>query len=240
MSTGLITADAFNKQWPVLSPQSEAAQLIRDNLSGEDVGVGDLDRIKVPAGGATSWTVPTIEGDKNEKSLEGIIIHVARRRAYWDSPNPSGDPPTCASTDCITGVGDPGGDCASCPFNQFGSAVKQGGVAGRGKACKESTLLFLLRSGQNLPVVVVTPPGSLKSIKQYRLKLPVPYFGCLTRLSLKKSKNKDGIDYAEIVPEYVGPLDPTQVDFVRRYAQALTGVFKTATEDHTDMEGDED
>lgn len=240
MSTALITADQFSKQWPVLSPQSEAAQLIRSNLSGEDVGIGDLDRIKVPAGGATTWTVPSIEGDKSEKVLEGIIIHVARRRAYWESANPSGDPPTCSSTDCITGIGDPGGDCESCPFNQFGSAVKQCGGAGRGKACKESTLLFLLRSGHNLPEVVVTPPGSLKSVKQYRLKLPVPYYACVTRLSLKKSQNKDNIAFAEIVPEYAGPLDPTMADFVKRYAQALTGVFKSATADHSDMEGDED
>lgn len=240
MSTALITADQFSKQWPVLSPQSEAAQLIRENMAGDEVSVSDLTRIKVPSGGGTIWTVPSIEGDSPEKSLEGIIIHVTRRRAYWPSPEPSNEPPQCSSIDCVNGSGDPGGDCATCPFNEFGSALRPGGKKGRGKACKESALLFLLRPGHNLPEVVRTPPASLRAVRQYRLNLKVPYYSCITRLSLKAEKNKDGTPYASIVPEYVGPLDPTMADFVKRYAESLVGVFNAVAEDHNDMEGDED
>lgn len=239
MSTGLITTEAFANQFAVLSPGSAASQLIASNVRGEDIGVADLNRIKVPAGGGTLWTVPTIEGDKSEKDLTGIIMHIAARRAYWRSLNPSGDPPDCSSADCITGVGDPGGDCASCPLNAWGSAVKGDGSKGRGKRCKESRLIFLLRPGRNLPEIVVAPPGSLKAFKKYRLDLQVPFFACLTRLSLKKAINKDGIGYAEIVSEFVGPLDAQQTDYVRRYAETLTGVFTAAARDHSDV-ADED
>lgn len=239
MSTGLVTSEAFAKQWPVLAPQSEAAQLIRANMAGDNISVADLDRIKVPTGGGTMWTVPTIEGDKSEKFLEGIIIHQAGRRAYWESLQPSGSPPDCASTDLITGVGDPGGDCAACPLNQWGSAVRPDGTKARGKRCKESRLIFLLRAGQNLPQIVVAPPGSLSAFKKWRLKLQVPFYACVVRMSLKKVQNKDGIAYAEIATDFVGPLEPTQADYVKRYAEALTGVFHAAAEDHSDMEEDD-
>src|SRR5688500_11912452 len=109
MSTAIAVIDP--KGFSVLEPNSEAAELIRANTAGEEVGVGDLDRIRVPTGGGTLWTVPTIEGEKSERELVGIIVHVARRRAYWSDPSPTGNPPDCSSRDCITGVGDPGGEC---------------------------------------------------------------------------------------------------------------------------------
>jgi hypothetical protein len=212
------------------------------NLAGDEVGIGDLDRVKVPAGGGTTWTVQGIDGEKQVKFLEGIIVHVARRRAYWESANPTGEQPDCSSTDCITGVGDPGGPCMSCPLNQFGTAVKQGGGSGsgRGKACKESTLLFLLRPGANLPEVVVVPPGSLKPVKQYRLKLTLPYFSAITRLELEKVSNKDGIAYARIKPTLVGQLPPDSAAQVRNFAQALTGIFNSAGVDRHELEGTEE
>lgn len=237
MATDLTVIE---QSYPVLVPGSDAAQLIAANVAGEAIGVGDLDRIRVPAGGGTMWTVPSIEGDKNEKALEGIVVHVARRRAYWSNPNPTGDPPDCSSRDCLTGVGDPGGPCDACPFNEWASARKSSGEAGRGKACKESTLLFLLRPGNNMPEVVVVPPGSLRPVKTYRLKLPVPYFACLTRLELTKMQNKDGIAYAQIKPSYLGPLDPHAVARVRAYAKTLQGVFETVTIERDEVDGSSD
>lgn len=235
MTTQLAVID--NEKYAVLQPGSEAAELVRANAAGEEIGVGDLDRIRVPAGGATNWSVPTIEGEKSEKFLEGIILHVGRRRAYWANPNPTGDPPDCRSNDCISGIGEPGGDCASCPLNEFGSARRADGTTGRGKGCKETALLFMLRPGNHLPEVVVVPPGSLKTVKQYRLKLPVPYFGALTRLKLTKAQNKDGIGYAQIVPEFAGALSAEQTRQVKEYADTLRGVFEATTVDRDEMDG---
>lgn len=233
MTTALIE---ITQNYPILSPDSPQAALIAENLAGDSVSIGDLDRIKVPAGGGTTWTVPSIEGEKQQKALEGIIVHVARRRAYWESSNPTGEQPDCSSSDCVTGHGDPGGACAACPLNEFGTAQKQGGGQGRGKACKESALLFLLRPGENMPQVVVVPAGSLKAVRQYRLKLKVPYFAAVTRLELSKTANKDGIAYAQISPTFVGELPPEAAAGVKRYADALGSVFATAQVDRQDVE----
>lgn len=235
MSTDLIVSE---ESYGVLMPGSVKHQMIAANMAGEQVNIGDLDRIRVPTGGATSWLVNTIEGEKAEKELTGIIVHVARRRAYWADPNPTGEQPDCSSNDCITGYGNPGGECGNCPFNEFGTARKQGGERGRGKACKESTLLFLLRPHLTLPEVVVVSPGSLKAVKQYRLKLPVPYFAALTKLKLVRKTSKDGHAYAEICPEYGGALSGEITERVRAYAATLEKLFASAKVEREDVDGD--
>lgn len=237
MSTAVAKIETT--KYEVLQPGSTAAELVAANTAGEEIGIGDLDRIRVPAGGATTWSVPSIEGEKSEKVLEGIIVHVARRRAFWSDPNPTGDPPDCKSSDCVEGIGEPGGLCATCPFNEFGSARKQDGSAGRGKGCKETRLLFLLREGNHLPEAVIVPPGSLKAVKGYLLKLKVPYWGAVTRLKLAKTKNKDSIDFAQIAPEFVGALDGEQVAQVKRYADSLKDVFEAVSVEQEEIEGDE-
>ena len=238
MSNALISLKDATELFPVLTTGGEQQQILKDNLAGESVGVGDLARVKVPAGGVTSFTIPSIAGDKTTKEIEGVIIHVARRRAYWENPNPSNEQPDCSSNDCINGVGNPGGDCATCPMNEFGTALKQGGGQGRGKACKESTLLFMLTPGSTMPIVVVCPPGSLKAVRQYRLNLNCAYFACVTKLELEKVPNKDGIPFARIVPKFVSELDPSAVVQVKQYAANLIGVFNSETVKHTDVEGD--
>lgn len=235
--SALMTIESVVERWPVLSPDSAQESLIRANLAGDEVGVGDLDRIKVPSGGGLTWNVPALEGERQEKALEGIILHVARRRAFWRDPQPKGTQPDCSSADCVTGHGDPGGPCASCPMNEFGSAIRQGGGQGRGKACKEVALLFLLRPGQNLPEIVSVPPGSLKAVKQYRLKLQVPYFAAITRLELERKSNKDGISFAQIKPTYVGAIPAEAAAEVKKFADALVGVFASAGIDRSEVDG---
>lgn len=228
----------ISDSYPVLAPGSEAATLMRENMAGDDVGIGDLDRIKVPAGGGTTWEVPSWDGAKAMSSLEGIILHVTRRRAYWKSADPSGDPPDCSSSDCINGVGDPGGACESCPLNQFGSSQRNG-KAGRGKACKETAIAFLLMPGQNLPVAIIVPPGSLKVFKQHRLKLPVAYYACTHKITLKKEKNRDGIGYAQIAWQMTGQLNVEEVDRVKTLASSLREAFDKVVVDSDDVSTEE-
>ena len=225
------------EQYPALLP--EVAATIKANLAGEEVSAADLTRIKVPSGGATSWSIPTPEGEESAKTLEGVLIHVTRRRAYWADPNPTGNPPDCTSSDCATGHGLPGGPCADCPLNVFGSANRADGKPGRGKGCKESRLLFILREGQSLPEVVVCPPGSLRITKQYLLKLGAPYWAVLTRLELERTQNKDGIAFAQIKPSKVGTLAPEVAEQIRHYAEQLQAVFSTVTVEPEDIEEEE-
>lgn len=242
MGTQLIEMKSFVESYPVLAPGNEVAALLRQNLAGEELSIADLDRVKVPSGSSPpSWSVKTLNGEQPVKTLEGVLLHVARRRAYWRSNNPTGDQPDCSSNDCVTGVGDPGGKCLDCPLNQFGTAVKQGGAPGRGKACKESVLLFLLPPGSLLPLIVVTPPGSLKAVKNYRLKLAesgVPYFAAITRLELAKANSKDGLAYYQIAPSFAGQLPPEAAAQVQAYAATLGNNFETVAVAREEVEGD--
>jgi len=212
-------------------------KVISDNLQGEQISPADLTRIHVPAGGGTTWEVPTPDGDSESlKAIEAVIVHIARRRAYWPGSTPTGEPPACTSADCVTGKGAPGGPCDECPLNLFKSARKGDGGAGRGKACKESKLLFVLRSGHQLPEVVVAPPGSLKIMRQFQFNMDRPYWTYVTRLELTKVQNKDGIAYAQIKPARVGILSQEQVDGIRAYAQQMEAVFGQVAVDRSDVD----
>jgi hypothetical protein len=223
----------IREQYPVLDPKSDAAELIQFNLGGEGVNIADLDRVKVPGGGGLSWEVPTYNGAESQKAIEGILIHVARRRAYWSNPNPSNTPPDCTSQDMETGTGKPGGDCSVCPLNQWGSAKGPDGSARKGKGCRERLLMFILRPGKTLPLIVSVPPTSLKPIRQYRLRLADAgkrFFAVQTRLTLLKKSNDKGTAYSEIVPEVIGDIDSVTAAAVEAYSRSLLGAMESAAD----------
>lgn len=235
MGTELAVVDP--KTYAILDPTQDVKGLVEANLGGESITPFDLTRIKVPAGGGTAWDVPTLSGSEMQKSIEGVLIHVARRRAYWASNDPSGEPPDCSSADGEYGVGKPGGSCDLCPLNEFGSA-KNG--EGRGKACKESRLLFMMRPTDRMPIVVAAPPGSLKAIKQYALQLSnhgLPMFGVVTKLELSKVNNKDGIAFSQIKPSVSATLPKESIDAMRSYAASLKDLFAATSVDRDDVEG---
>ena len=105
-------------------------EIIADNLGGEQITPFDLDRVTVPAGGALSWEVPTLDGEESVKEIEGIVIYWRTARAYWEQgldESGGGSPPDCSSDDGQIGIGTiaatvQGGQCSACPMNQFGSA----------------------------------------------------------------------------------------------------------------------
>jgi hypothetical protein len=207
------------KEYPVLLADASLAETILGNMAGESVSPSDLNRIKVPAGGSTTWVYQDSDGEeKSAKTLDGIIVHIARRRAYWPSKKLTGERPTCSSDDAIRGVGTPGGLCGAsgkpgcCPYNEFGSAVGDDGTPRSGKACKEKKLIFILRPGQMLPDIVDAPPSSLKQLRTYQFRLGVPFCSIVTRLALVK-------------PTKIGIVPPEQVQQIMAYAQALQTVF---------------
>ena len=158
---------ALKKADTFLALQADASNtlaIIRENLGNDRITDRDLDRITVPLGGGVTWTVPTLEGEDTAKSLEGIIVHWTSPRAYWATGMEVGGntPPDCSSPGGEIGYGDPGGDCYTCPLNQWGSAD-----GGSGKACKEKRMLFLLRATDLLPIVIQAPSTSIQPVKPY-------------------------------------------------------------------------
>lgn len=233
-STDLICLSP--EQYPALA--DDAAETILANMGEEEITPADLSRIRVPSGDVQQWTVLGSDGQKRqEPHVEGVILHHQLRRGYWLNPIPSGEFPDCMSNDWKTGKGDPGGDCETCPHNEWGSAIKADGSAGRGKVCRQMKLLFMLRHGEVLPDVVVVSPASLKAVKHYQLKLGARLCDVVTRLELVPATSRDNTDYSQIRPLMVGKLDAQTVTRVRSCVETLQQVFEASTVTREDANG---
>jgi hypothetical protein len=204
----------------ILADAANAIEALRSNLEGEVLSPMDLDRVTVPAGGTTTWVIPTLDGEENAQEVVGVIVAVQNCRAYWASEfGGAGTPPDCVSEDAVTGQGDPGGVCRVCPMAEFGSDSR-----GKGQACKMIKRLFLLRPSSMLPLVVNLPPTSLRPATRYLLRLAgagLKYQGAVTRITLAKTKNSDGIAYAVAEFALAGKLDPGQAQAMEEYTKSI-------------------
>lgn len=204
MTTKAVAVKEDNQFALMAMGKNEIKDLIEQNLAGENIDPNtDLVRIKVPTGGGTTWTIPTIEGDVDTKEITGIIVAHQLIRVYWQEAygKGGGTPPDCSSMDCITGEGDPGGDCMNCEFSQFKSDPDPKSDA---QACSQKRLLFMVLKDEILPCVVSAPPTSLKSTKKFLLGLSSrrkKFTSIFTKLTLVK---KD--EYAVIVFESGGEV----------------------------------
>lgn len=201
----------------------EVADALAVNTGGQRINAFDLDLIKVPSAGLTTWTVPSLEGDVETKTIEGIVIMQRTIRSYWArglEESGGGSPPDCSSQDGAVGRGDPGGECMECPLAQFGSDAR-----GRGQACKQNRLLFLLTPESVLPMVVKIPPSSIKPVQSFMLKLSgrgIPFYGAILSFTLKKVQNSTGIAYSEVVPGLVRRLSPEETARMKEMHTRLT------------------
>ena len=108
-------------------------EFLRDAMNDECAGLDfQFDRIKIPAGGGTVFEIPADEGDETVmvKDITGVILFNHPANSYYTDKYQGGsNPPDCGSFDGITGTGNPGGQCKTCSFNQYGSGE------GQAKAC---------------------------------------------------------------------------------------------------------
>lgn len=139
---------------------------IQDELAGLDSG---FDRIKIPAGGGTSFEVPNLENSDEPtfiKEFSAVILHHHPLFTYYENKyNGSSNPPDCCSFDGINGTGTPGGRCRFCKLNTFGSG--ENGA----KACKNKHRLYLLRENEIFPDVLILPASSIQEFSKYIRRL---------------------------------------------------------------------
>lgn len=171
---------------------------LADALSEEMVGMNiSFDRITIPAAGGTAFEVPgAMPGETDTvKEFTGVILfHHPLFTYYRERFTGGSNPPDCGSIDGVTGAGNPGGHCAHCPLNQFGSGENGG------KACKNKRRIFILREGEMIPLVLTLPTGSMKEFSVYiKRLLSKGRKSCsvVTRFSLKKAMNVGGIAYSQ-------------------------------------------
>ncbi len=234
-------------EYRALANGADAAALIRETLAGQEVSEFDLTRVRIPSGGATTFEVPSRIGDDvATKRLEGVILFDTKARAYWENPYSGGsEPPSCSSNDGehaepreteeggapnIPATEDPDTGkllCHTCRFNEYGTATREGGGKGKGKACRETRQVFLLTPGRMLPTVLVLPPTSIRPFSGYLLGLAdegVNWRNVVTAVTLIK-KSGDGPDYSQAVFQPGEALDPTMAEQVAAYRAASEPTF---------------
>ena len=179
-----------------------------DEEEGRRAYVPQPVRLRWATGGTRSFVEP-ISGDAI-KDLEGVVAISRISKVFWRESfvkTGGGTLPDCYSTDGLKGSNrevHPDLICATCPYNQFGSAPN-----GRGKACRDMRRLIVIPSEGGVPYIINVPPSSLRSWDQYCTMVRgkgFRYYAVSTKLSLERATNKDNIEFSRLKPEIVGPL----------------------------------
>lgn len=240
-----------NKNTEITADQGFAAlanrEVLNEALSDDCQGLEfSFDRVKLPAGGGTAFEIPSAESDEAEmvKDITGVIVYNHPAFAYYrDKYTGGNNPPDCGSFDGVTGSGTPGGSCADCPFNKFGSGE------GQSKLCKNKRMLYILREGELFPITMTLPTGSLKTFTNYvksQLSRGRKLNQVVTRISLKKASNASGIAFSQAVFAFDRMLSPEErtavsgvTETVKAYAANLTTASLADDEPMVDTESGE-
>lgn len=185
-------------------------------------------KVKIPGGGVLQFELISDDPERPDylPELEGILLYNHGANAYWlEGEEYSNDaPPQCQSMDGKIGYGNPGGLCASCGFNAFGSASN-----GRGKACKNMRTLYLLRSGEFVPLQISLPPTSLTPYNTfYNAAFGLrrrPIYGSIIQIGLKRASS-NGYDYSVATFRKVRDLSGEELAAVQAYADGFREQIK--------------
>jgi hypothetical protein len=236
-----LTLSRLAEEYAILNPAdaAEVREITRANLGPRGLREGELDRIKVPTGGAQSFVAQGIDGEEMLRQLECICLSWFDRRMFYRVPyeqrGKQRTPPDCSSRDGFIGIGDPGGSCPECPMADWGTDPK----GGRGQWCKELRQMLILRSGHILPEIINVPPTSLKNARQYFQRLSsrrIPYWGLVIVLRLERVDNADGVPYARMTFSSGAYLSPAERAALAPFQAEMNQVLRNATVEATDYE----
>jgi hypothetical protein len=225
--------------YAIVQKGESGLSLLRETLEGQDVTEFNLARVRIPAGGGTTWEVPTLSGTDPAKELQGVVVFFKNSRSFWAGDYEGGnEPPDCSAPDAkhatardgveIPATLDEQGNllCETCKFSEWGSSETG---SGRGQACKLTRQLFLIVPDRMLPLVVSLPPTSLKRASSYFLTLAdyqKDYKRIVTHIGLEKVSGQNVPDYSVATFRAGEDLDPEVADIMAAYAESLRPHFE--------------
>jgi len=232
-TTGTEVAVFNMSNYAALVPQAaeEFREAMEANIDGDETSPRQiLTTIKPPGGGGTMWAVPSFDSNDFEtKTLTGIILEIGSEKVLFEGKYGEGQSiVSCSSNNGVFGNGSPGGECAVCPNNEYGTAL-----TGKGKACSDYKPIYVLLKDledQAMPCIIRVSPGSFEALKNYRIKLTrakLKMYTIETVFSLKKEKSASGSDFASIVfapGERV--LDKSTQESIKGYRDELMPFIK--------------
>ena len=207
----------------------DGADFTSDDLADDMDGLRfNFQRVKVPSGGALQFELPGDDPENPEyaRTIEGVILHNHAACAYWPEESESDEDamPLCSSVDGKLGCGEPGGDCVTCALNRFGS-----GANGKGKACKNTRILYLLRDGEFMPIQITLPPTSIRPFSDFFNAVFATRrrgtCGSVVSIGLKRMSNgKD--DYSVSTFKKVSDFSGEQLAQAKAYAEGFKAQIK--------------
>jgi len=218
MSKETAMAEIKDFLFPTTMDSDYTPEEMADMTDGVDMR---YPQITIPSGGALAFEVPTDDPDEPDtvKKIECVIVDQHPMCVYWPNRDALGEPPQCASNDGKIGAGDPGGECAKCPLNEWAS-----GEGGSGKACQNRRNLYILMHGDHMPKLLSLPPTSLKAFGNYinfLLANGELTNTVLTEISLKKVEGAAGNNYSQAVFKKVSKLSPELKTASREYTRSI-------------------
>ena len=221
---------AMMEHTPFLLPDAEIndAGFTKEELAQDMDGLQlGFRRVKIPSGGQVQFELPGEDPDNPDyaKTLEGVIVYSHNANAYWvgGQNDDENTVPDCQSTNGKLGYGAPGGICAACPYNQFGSDPDPKGT-GKGKACKNQRVIYLLRSGDVMPVQLTLSPTSLRPYSDFVNAAFVlrrrGVCGSVVRIGLKKVSNGKN-EYSVATFKRLYDFNGEELARVRAYANSF-------------------
>jgi len=194
--------------------------------------------VKVPSGGGMAFELPGDDDDEPDivKELEGVIVHHHPINVYFAAAyDGEKQPPDCVSMDGKFGTGEPGGECANCELNQWGT-----GRDGEGKACSNRRRVYLLRRDEMFPLLISLPPTSLKNfsdlISRKILQKSRRSNQVVVTAKLKKVTSGSGIEYSQIGWAVTGQLDHDTALAMKRYGESIKALAGGLTVDQVEGE----
>ena len=239
MSEETKVAKVPNSQYPVLAGgENRALSIVQQHLSGDDLSWLDLSRIEIAQGGKNIYSYIGLDGAQvNAPAFDAVLIMRRKIRAYFTPGQPLGAaPPACFSDDGTTGYGDITNgaqppcmrDCATCPMAVFGTAVKDGGLAGKGQACQLRNILFVLLPGMGLPSVLSAPPTSARAVQRYIIGQAAGSrqpFEVTTHFGLEKQTNEAGQPFSIVTLTFKESLSPAECAAAESFHKVLSSMF---------------
>jgi hypothetical protein len=203
--------------------------MVSGELDGLDLS---FERVKIPSGGSTAFELPT-ENEETEtvKEFSAVILYHHALNAYYNTKYTGGsNPPDCGSFDGKIGEGNPGGSCADCPNNQFGTGENGS------KSCKNKRRVYILREGEVFPLLLTLPTGSLKAFTKYlktQLSKGKTSSEIVTKFGLKKVTNSGGIAYSQAVFTLDRALTPEELAVIKPISEQIkTYASRVAFDDY--------
>lgn len=226
--------EPVNFQLPAVMDSSFTSEDLADDMDGLQMS---FQRIKIPAGGNLVFEIPTDDPDNPnyEKTIDGVLIFHHDANAYWPegSEYDENTAPLCSSVNGKQGIGEPGGSCVMCAMNQYGTSAE-----GRGKACKNMRMLYLLQSGECVPIQISLPPTSLKPFKNFVnqafLLRRRPSYGSVIQIGLRK-ENNGGNDYSVATFRLLENFEGEDLAQIRSYAEGFREQIKLTLKQRAEM-----